>query len=293
MIFADQDDQLSASGGSGAGLVKRWWRVGCSLHVEEALHCHDLGRLTPRAIHHLNQNSLPQFSFPVLYLEEDRCEDSFDPYGNVRLYLEFHKLLAYYGAHLKLYLIDEFVENTKAISRLLVTKRSPAGLPLSLKKIDFNNMTGHLFHNQVTIINPDGEREVLDHHLHIIAESTDDVNRWLFLHCIRKTVNHQTRTPNSKSLSRRASTSDVTFQNDATPRDLNVPNGIRSLSRRSSLSHSISPTYRDTPYDGTSCYLAHAERKSCPSPFDAERTRTYLGKVRKDFFRQTDLDFVL
>ncbi|KAF2345413.1 hypothetical protein FHG87_023832, partial [Trinorchestia longiramus] len=101
--------------GAAGGLVKRWWRVGCTMHVEDALNCHDLGRLLPQAIQHNNYESLPRFSFPILYLEEDRSDGCFDSYGNVRFYLEFHKFLGYFGSRLKLYLIDKFVENTKAI----------------------------------------------------------------------------------------------------------------------------------------------------------------------------------
>ena len=277
-------------------LLKRWWRVGCSLHVDEALHCHDLGRLVPRTTTHHDAESLPAFNFSFLYLEEDRTESSFDPYGNVRFYIEFHKFLSYYGTHLRMYLIDEFVENTRSISRLLVTKRSPATLPLSLKKIDFNSASGHLFQNQVKIVNPEGESETLEHYLHVIVESTDDVSRWLYLHCVRRPVCHR---PNRKeSLDPNNSAEDSKSTHSVSPVSYSDQLSVdsfpsKSRMRRSSIAFGNSPTFRDTLFDGTSCYLAYHERRSCPAPYTEERTKAYLEKVRKGFFRQMDLDFVI
>jgi len=275
---------------SGVGYAKRWWRVGCSLHVDEVLHCQDLGRLVPRTVVHHGLESLPKFNFPILYLEEDRTETAYDPYGNVRFYIEFHKFLQYYGTHLKLYLIDEFVENTKSISRLLISKRSSATLPLSLKKVDFNGVTGHLFQNQVTIKNPNGSSETLDHHLHVVVESTDDVNRWLFLHCIRRPVNHNP-TP---SLLKTQVSEDSQSTGSLSPRNFYAELSERkSKTRRSSIAHSDSPFYRDTKFDGSTCYMTFCEKKSCPTPFSEERTKTHMDKVRNGFFRQMDLDFVI
>lgn len=275
----------------GDGLLKRWWRVGCSMHVDDALHCHEMGRLLPRTIQHHNIESLPKFNFAIHYLEEDRSDSTYDPYGNVRFYIEFHKFLSHFGSQLKLYLIDEFVENAKSISRLMISKRSAATLPLSLKKIDLIDMAGQLFQNQTTIINSDGSTVLLEHHLHIVTESNDEVNRWLFLHCIRRPINHRI---NPKLLRERSNDESRSSSNE-----LKVVRGSMSLSRsvsmsrRSSISHSESPKYRDTHFTGNTCYLSYCERRSCPSPFTAERTRNYLDKVRKGFFRQMDLDFII
>lgn len=270
---------------SNGGLLKRWWRIGCSMHVEDALHCHEMGRLLPRVVQHHNLNSLPKFNFNIHYLEEDRSDSTFDPFGNVRFYIEFHKFLSHFGNQLRIYLIDEFVENTKSISRILITKRSAGTLPLSLKKVDLSQMTGTLFHNQVSIVNSDGFEETLDHYLHVVTESSDDTNRWLFLHCIRRPINHKI----SQSLLRERSTDETVAANK-----LQQPEtSSRNRSRRSSFAHSESPMFRDSKFTGDSCYLSYCEKKPCPSPYSIEKTRKYMNKVRRGFFRQMDLDFII
>ncbi|KAF2345412.1 hypothetical protein FHG87_023831, partial [Trinorchestia longiramus] len=153
--------------------------------------------------------------------------------------------------------------------------------------------TADLFRNQVTITNLAGQKQSLDHHFHIITDSTDDVNRWLFLQCIRKPVCHRPKTSTSlRSLSVSSVPNGQLSFLFNTPHDLNVLSGSKTPTRRSSLSVSITPSFRDSPYDGSTCYLEYVQRRLCTSSYDVERTRAYLDKVRKNFFRQKDLDFV-